>query len=201
MRGGAQFGSACAAAVRWRSSAARLQATKSFPIVVLDSPTVSALDRRPNWSAGAGLDRHQSAIFLGLNAHRLTSQMIRLFLGLSVASGIASVLMVSVVQRSRKIGILRATGGARGQIMRVFLIQGAVVGLLGTVIGSAMASALLVAWRLAAKNPDGTPLFLITIAPSIFMLSAALATLTALVAAVTLALCAARLERVEAIRV
>jgi lipoprotein-releasing system permease protein len=138
--------------------------------------------------------------FLGLNAQRLTSEMIRLFVGLSVASGIASVLVVSVVQRSREIGILRAMGGSRGQIMRVFLIQGAVVGLLGSMIGSAMAAALLLAWRLVAKNPDGTPLFAITIPPSLFLLAAVLATLTGLVAAVTPALRAARLEPVEAIR-
>jgi ABC-type multidrug transport system fused ATPase/permease subunit len=130
--------------------------------------------------------------FLGLDAQRLTSKMIRLFDGLPVASGIASVLVMSVVQRSREIGILRAIGGSRGQIMRVFLIQGAVVGLLGSLIGSligcAMAAALLLAWRLLVQSPYGTPLFAITIPPSLFLLAAVLATLTGLVAAVTPAL-------------
>jgi hypothetical protein len=41
-----------------------------------------------------------------------------------VGFGIASVLVVSVVQRSREIGILRAMGVRRAQVMRVFLLQG-----------------------------------------------------------------------------
>jgi lipoprotein-releasing system permease protein len=141
-----------------------------------------------------------SQFFLGLNAQNFSSQMIRLFVGLSVAAGIASVLVVSVVQRSRENGILRAMGASRGQVMRVFLIQGAVVGLLGSLLGSAMATGLLVLWRLVAKNPDGTPLFPIAITPRLYLLAALLATVTGLVAAVTPALRAARLEPVEAIR-
>ncbi|HJV88597.1 MAG TPA: ABC transporter permease [Noviherbaspirillum sp.] len=138
--------------------------------------------------------------FLGLNAQKFSSQMIRLFVGLSVAAGIASVLVVSVVQRSKEIGILRAMGGSRGQVMRVFLIQGAVVGLLGSLLGSTMATGLMAVWRLVAKNPDGTPMFPVTVQPSLFMWAAVVATLTGLLAAVTPALRAARLEPVEAIR-
>ena len=51
--------------------------------------------------------------------------MIRLFVGLTAALGIASVLVVSVVQKSKEIVILRATGATRGQILGVFLLQGA----------------------------------------------------------------------------
>ncbi|GAA4014726.1 ABC transporter permease [Actimicrobium antarcticum] len=138
--------------------------------------------------------------FLGLNAQKYSSQMIRLFVGLSVAAGIASVLVVSVVQRSKEIGILRAMGGSRGQVMRIFLIQGGIVGLLGSVLGSLMAAGLLTLWRLVAKNPDGTPMFIITVSLQLFLMAALLATLTGLAAAVTPALRAARMQPVEAIR-
>ncbi|EGF33144.1 Putative ABC transporter, permease protein; putative lipoprotein-releasing system transmembrane protein lolC [Oxalobacteraceae bacterium IMCC9480] len=138
--------------------------------------------------------------FLGLNAQKYSSQMIRLFVGLSVAAGIASVLVVSVVQRSKEIGILRAMGGSRGQVMRIFLIQGGIVGLFGSLLGSAMAAGLLLLWRLVAKNPDGTPMFIITVSVQLFLWAALLATLTGLAAAVTPALRAARLQPVEAIR-
>lgn len=144
--------------------------------------------------------RTNNQFFLSLNAQKFSSQMIRLFVGLSVAAGIASVLVVSVVQRSKEIGILRAMGGSRGQVMRVFLIQGTLVGLFGSVMGSAMASGLAVLWQMVAHNPDGTPMFALAVSPALYGWAALIASLSGLVAAVTPALRAARLEPVEAIR-
>jgi lipoprotein-releasing system permease protein len=139
-------------------------------------------------------------LFVALNAQTFSSAMIRLFVALSVAAGIASVLVVSVVQRSKEVGILRAMGGSRGQIMRVFLIQGAIVGLLGSIIGSVLATGLMAAWRSVARNPDGTPMFALTVDPHLYLWAAVIATLTGLLAAVTPAIRAARLEPVVAIR-
>ncbi len=143
---------------------------------------------------------NNSQFFQGMNAQTMSSMLIRLFVGLSVAAGIASVLVVSVVQRQKDIGILRAMGGSRGQVMRVFLIQGAVVGLLGSMLGSFLGFLLLMAWRVAAKNPDGSMMFVITLDPKLFIYAALIATLTGLVAAVTPAVRAARLDPVVAIR-
>ena len=144
--------------------------------------------------------RTNNQFFLGLNAQKFSSYLIRVFVGLSVAAGIASVLVVSVVQRSREIGILRAMGGSRGQILSVFLIQGATVGLLGSLVGSMLGTLLLEVWRLAARNPDGTPMFAVTVDDGLYAWAAVLATLTGLVAAVTPAVRAARLDPVVAIR-
>jgi lipoprotein-releasing system permease protein len=138
--------------------------------------------------------------FLGLKAQTFSSMLIRIFVGLSVAAGIASVLVVSVVQRQKDIGILRAMGGSRGQIMRVFLIQGAVVGCVGSLLGSTMGVGLLAAWRTVAKNPDGTPMFAIEIDPTLFVWAAVIATLTGLLAAATPAIRASRLDPVVAMR-
>lgn len=175
----------------------------SIDLTVVDP--FAAEDIAQSIAQETGLDalswiKSNNQFFLGLNAQKFSSQMIRLFVGLSVAAGIASVLVVSVVQRSKEIGILRAMGGSRGQIMRVFLIQGAVVGLLGSLAGSAMATGLLAVWRTVAKNPDGTPMFAISVSPSLYLWAAVVATLTGLVAAVTPALRAARMQPVEAIR-
>lgn len=143
---------------------------------------------------------NNSQFFQGMNAQSMSSMLIRIFVGLSVAAGIASVLVVSVVQRQKDIGILRAMGGSRGQVMRVFLIQGAVVGLLGSMMGSFLGFLLLMAWRIAAKNPDGSLMFAIALDPKLFIYAALIATLTGLVAAVTPAVRAARLDPVVAIR-
>jgi lipoprotein-releasing system permease protein len=138
--------------------------------------------------------------FFAINAQTFSSLLIRIFVGLSVAAGIASVLVVSVVQRQKDIGILRAMGGSRGQIMRVFLIQGAIVGLLGSLMGSALGAVLLSMWRAVAKNPDGTPMFVITLDPALFAWSALIATITGLLAAATPAIRASRLDPVVAMR-
>jgi lipoprotein-releasing system permease protein len=75
-----------------------------------------------------------------------------------------------------------------------------VVGLLGSVIGSAIARALIAGWRTVAKNPDGTPMFDLKVDPDLYLWAAVVATLTGLIAAVTPALRAARLDPVVAIR-
>ena len=54
-----------------------------------------------------------SQFFTALNSQRMSSNLIRFFIALSVAFGIASVLVVSVVQRAKEIGILRAMGTIR----------------------------------------------------------------------------------------
>ena len=78
--------------------------------------------------------------FTAVQAQQNSNLMIRLFVGLSVAFGIAAVLIVSVIQRSKDIGILRAMGTTRGQVLRVFLLQGALLGALGSLFGSAAGS-------------------------------------------------------------
>jgi lipoprotein-releasing system permease protein len=75
-----------------------------------------------------------------------------------------------------------------------------VVGLLGSLMGSALGFLLLMAWRIGARNADGTSLFEIVLEPKLFMYAALIATLTGLVASVTPAIRAARLDPVVAIR-
>jgi lipoprotein-releasing system permease protein len=138
--------------------------------------------------------------FTMVSAQRVSNTAIRLLVGLSVAFGIASVLVVSVVQRSREIGILRAMGARRGQVLRIFLIQGGVLGLLGSLVGSALGGWTLFYWHGRARNADGTELFPLLIDPWLFVAAAVLATLTGVAAAAVPALRAARLDPVEAIR-
>ncbi len=138
--------------------------------------------------------------FVALNAQTISNIALRVAVGFSVALGIASVLVVSVVQRSREIGILRAMGASRGQVMHVFLIQGGLVGLVGSFFGSGLAAAALALWEATLKNPDGTPLFALPFDPALVAWAALIATATGLVAAVTPARRAAKLDPVVAIR-
>jgi len=138
--------------------------------------------------------------FTAVNAQTTANTAIRVFVGLSVAFGIASVMVVSVVQKSREIGILRAMGITRGQIMRIFLLQGGLLGFGGSMAGSLLGFLGLALWQQLQKNPDGTVMFAITLEPSLFLSALVLASLTGLLASYAPALRAAKLDPVVAIR-
>ena len=138
--------------------------------------------------------------FSAMSAQSLSNSIIRFFVGLTAGLGIASVLVVSVVQKSKEIGILRATGTTRMQILRLFLLQGALMGLLGSVAGSGLGWLFLIVWRGVARNADGTQLFAIDFEPMLFVYAAAGATLVGTLAAVFPARRAAQLDPAVAIR-
>lgn len=130
-----------------------------------------------------------------ITAQSLSTNMIIVFVAISVAFGIASVMSVSVVQRTQEIGILRATGATQSQILRVFLFQGAIFGLLGSVLGSIVSYGLV--W---VFNNFGPGLFYIPISIELVILALLLATLTGVLAAAVPSRRAAALDPVEAIR-
>ena len=137
--------------------------------------------------------------FTAIQAQTFANTLIRLTVGLSVAFGIAAVLIVSVIQRSKNIGILRAMGTSRGQIMRVFLIQGGLLGLFGALLGMIMGGGGVIYWHANWRMADGSEMFPLVLEPSMFFITALLATVTGLLAATAPALRAAKLDPVEAI--
>ncbi|QDW66438.1 ABC transporter permease [Luteimonas granuli] len=130
-----------------------------------------------------------------LSSQSMSTRMISVFVAISVALGIASVLAVSVAQRTREIGILRAMGTRRAQMLRVFLVQGAVLGLGGSAIGALSGLGLV-----AAFNTFGPRLFFIPLPPMLVPAAMALATVAGMVAAFVPASRASRMDPVEAIR-
>ena len=135
-----------------------------------------------------------------LNAQSVSTTIIRAVVLVVVVLGIASVLVVSVVQKGREIGILRAMGATRGQMLRVFLLQGAVVGALGSVLGIALAVALVWAFTTFVRGSDGLPLFAITVPVPTALRVALIATLCGVLAAVAPARRAAAMDPAQAIR-
>ena len=135
-----------------------------------------------------------------VQAQDLSNMMIRGSVGLSVAFGVASVLVVSVVQRGREIGILRAMGARRGQVLRVFLIQGGLMGVFGALLGAALGGSILAVFLSQARQLDGTELFPFLLDPWLIVVTVALAGLVGVVAAMAPALQAARLDPAAAIR-
>jgi lipoprotein-releasing system permease protein len=141
-----------------------------------------------------------SQLVSALNAQSVSTALIRGVVMVVVVLGIASVLVVSVVQKQREIGILRAIGATRGQMLRVFLLQGAIVGALGSTLGVLLAVGLIKAFTTFVRGSDGLPLFAITLAPSLALTVAGIATVCGVLAAVAPARRAAALDPAQAIR-
>ncbi len=175
----------------------------SLEVTVRDVYAAQIIAQRITAATGVEADswiKTSAQFFTAISAQTTANTAIRFFVGLSVAFGIASVLVVSVVQKSREIGILRAMGISQGQILRLFLLQGGLLGLFGSVVGCLIGSGALALWLDMTRNPDGTPLIPLSFDPKLFAAALVLATLTGLVAAFAPARRAARLNPVAAIR-
>ena len=165
------------------------------------APTLAAqLAQRWPYRVESWQDTNASLVS-ALNAQSISTGLIRaVVMVVVVVLGIASVLVVSVVQKQREIGILRAMGATQGQVMRVFLLQGAIVGALGSVLGVLLALGLIAAFTTFVRGSDGLPLFSISLAPGLALRIAALATVCGVLAAVAPARRAAQLDPALAIR-
>jgi putative ABC transport system permease protein len=64
---------------------------------------------------------------------------------LVAALGIANTMLMSVLERTREVGIMKAVGASNGHVQLIFLVEGALIGLVGGLLG------LLFAW--AASIP------------------------------------------------
>ena len=157
------------------------------------------IERKTGLQADSWIQTNEQ-FFTAVKAQTTANTAIRMFVGLSVGFGIASVLVVSVVQRSRDIGILRAMGVSRGQILRVFLLQGGLLGLAGAFMGACLGGIALVLWQKFLRNADGTVMFALSLDGWLFIQTLMLATLTGLAAAYVPALRAAKLDPAVAIR-
>ena len=157
------------------------------------------ISRRHGLAADSWMELNQQ-LLVGLRSQSASSWMIQGLVVLAVALGIASVLGVSVIQKSREIGILKATGTSTGMVQRIFLLEGALVGAAGSVLGAVVGSAMAIAFAGLARAPTGEPLFPVDLTPGLYLGAAAVAILTGTLAAWFPATRAARLEPAEVIR-
>jgi lipoprotein-releasing system permease protein len=139
-------------------------------------------------------------LLVALSSQSSSSYMIQFFVVLAVALGIASVLAVSVVQKSREIGILRATGTPTRSILGIFLIQGGIVGLVGAISGCLLGTGLALFFASLATSPDGSPTFPVRLDAQLMLQSSAIALAVGLLAAAIPARRAARLDPATVIR-
>ena len=175
----------------------------NIDLTVADLFGANAVADRLRAQTGLAVDswmQTNAGLLNALSNQTVSNNLIRSFVVAIVALGISSVLVVSVVQKQREIGILRAMGMGRRRIMAVFLLQGGLVGVLGSLLGTLLAYLLLVVFSRIFKSPDGSPLYVAQIEPLLLLAASLLATGVGVLAALIPARRAARMDPVQAIR-
>jgi putative ABC transport system permease protein len=96
------------------------------------------------------LDRISSAVFLVL----VTISSIALMVG---GIGVMAIMMISVTERTREIGVRKALGARRYEVLFQFLAEAVVVTSIGGIIGIIMGSTVALAVHLATGFPVSLP--------------------------------------------
>ncbi len=144
--------------------------------------------------------RNNQSLLTALESQSSSSLVIQVFIIIAVTLGIASVLAVSVVQKSRQIGILKAMGTEKKRIGLIFLIEGALLGFSGAIIGAAFGVGLSKLFVNLVRNSAGEPLFPIQTDTVFILISISIATFAGMIAALIPARNSAKLKPVEVIR-
>jgi len=112
--------------------------------------TVNNIENRLMLSRHVRADTKDFTVISALSIQQTVGQItssITLFLGgiagislLVGAIGISNTMYMSVTERRKRIGILKALGSTNGEVLRLFLIESATLGLIGGVIGVVLGS-------------------------------------------------------------
>ncbi|KNZ40516.1 ABC transporter permease [Acetobacterium bakii] len=141
-----------------------------------------------------------AALLSGLSGQTASSLMIQVFVMISVVLGIASVLAISVVQKSRQIGILKAMGMHNQRASLVFLFQGVLLGILGAIAGVGLGVGLSWSFATFVVNADGTSVVPLYIDWYFIGISAGIAILASTLASLIPAIRVSKLDPMEVIK-
>lgn len=141
-----------------------------------------------------------AALLSGLNGQSISSLMIQIFVMISVVLGIASVLAISVLQKSKQLGILKAMGIKNRTASLIFLFQGFILGVLGAALGIGLGLLLTTSFTTFATNPDGTPIIKLLIEPGFIILSGLVAVAASTIASLIPARRSSKLDPIEVIK-
>lgn len=147
-----------------------------------------------NWKA------QNEELLSGLAGQSASSYMIQVFVLLAVLLGITSVLAISVVQKSRQLGILKAMGIKDSTASLIFLFQGLILGVMGAIIGTGLGLSLTFIFSNFVKNADGSPLVPFYLDYTFIGLSVTVAIISATLAALVPARKSSKLNPIEVIK-
>ncbi|HOW44854.1 MAG TPA: ABC transporter permease [Candidatus Aminicenantes bacterium] len=134
-------------------------------------------------------------LLTGLRSQSTSSVTIQFFVIVSISLAIASVLGIAAVQKQRQLGILKAMGTSDRSASRIFVIQGLLLGGIGSLLGLGLG--LLMGWGFVAGTDAA---FGLEISARTLLTPIALALAAAVTASTIPARKAAALSPIEVIR-
>jgi lipoprotein-releasing system permease protein len=91
----------------------------------------------------------------GLRAQGSSGTLIKAFALITIVIGVASALSLSTYRRRPEIGIMRAMGASRRFVTTVFIVQGALIGIIGGLMGAGLGFAALSPFPVPELAPPG----------------------------------------------
>ncbi len=107
-----------------------------------------------------------SSLFFALRLERIAMFVVLTFIILVASFSIVAMLIMIVIEKAREIAIMKSMGATDGGIMRIFMYQGVVIGVLGASLG--LVAGLGICWYLASI---GLPLEALGVDPGVYYIS------------------------------
>ncbi len=165
---------------------------------VFESETIASEINLSNYEVTTWQEVNQG-LLSALSSQSLSSRIIQVFVVVSVVLAISSVLIISVVQKSKQIGILKAMGLNNKGISYVFLSQGLILGFMGSVLGVGIGLGLLLAFAKFAVDDNGTAIISIDYSMQFILLSFSIGVISSIISSIIPAYKSKKLSAIEVI--
>ncbi|MCB6179064.1 ABC transporter permease [Rhodobacter sp. Har01] len=157
------------------------------------APRIEALTGLPaeSWTVNG------AQLLEALNAQAQTGYFLKTFAMITIVIGVASALLLSTYRRRPEIGIMRAMGASRLFVVGVFVTQGALIGVMGGLLGAGVGYLALLPFPPRDAFRSGT--LPMDITQGAYGLAITLTVIGAILASILPARSAARVDPVTAI--
>jgi putative ABC transport system permease protein len=172
--------------------------TEDIVLKLMASRHVNSRTRDFTVTAFASIQQQITSVVQTISLFLAAIAAVSLLVG---AVGIANTMFMSVMERTRQIGLLKALGATDNEVMKLFLIESGLFGFVGGVLGiisGILISVIISAIGLRAIGPGGTMTAVVT--PQLVIFALAFSVIVGVISGVVPARTAAKMNPVDALR-